>query len=336
MTPLQFEAEHGMVWDELEAALATGRKKKKKAGMAADAPVPASADRARFAQLYRSTCEHLAVAQSRSYPVGLIDRLEGLTARAHQRIYRQADFGFARLARLFLIDFPAAVRAHRMQVLVALLVFAVPMLVVGVASYLDPGFILSLHDVQTVDQYDRMYGDGDGPIGRRNAGSDWAMFGHYIRNNIGIAFQCFAGGIFFGAGSIFFLAINGLMAGSVAGYLTWRGHGENFYSFVITHGAFELTAIALAGAAGLALGQALLAPGRRTRLAALKEAAERASVLVYGIIAMLIVAAALEAFWSSARWVEPGIKYAVGAACWVGVIGYLVFQGRPRRAAWRR
>ncbi|MEP7300367.1 MAG: stage II sporulation protein M [Caldimonas sp.] len=332
MTPLRFEEEHEAVWSELEASLgAAGRKKGRRPW--GPAREPATLARDRFARLYRATCEHLAIAQARSYPVGLIDRLEALTARAHQRIYRQTDFGLGRLARLFLIDFPAAVRAHRLHVLIALVVFAGPLLAVGVATYLDPGFILTVHDVAAVEQYDRMYGDGAGPIGRRDAGSDWAMFGHYIRNNIGIAFQCFASGIFFGAGSIFFLAVNGLMAGGVAGYLTWRGHGENFYSFVITHGAFELPALVLAGAAGLALGQALLAPGRQTRVAALKEAAERASVLVYGVTAMLLVAAALEAFWSSARWVDPVVKYAVGAACWAGVVGYFLFQGRPRRPA---
>ena len=99
------------------------------------------------------------------------------------------------------------------------------------------------------------------------------MFGFYIRNNIGIAFQCFAGGIFAGLGSLFFLAFNGVAAGSPAGYLTARGHGETFYSFVVTHGAFELTAIVLAGAAGLRLGHALLVPGRHTRRAALERAA---------------------------------------------------------------
>jgi uncharacterized membrane protein SpoIIM required for sporulation len=335
MTPLQFEAAHDAQWRELEAACDAGakRRRRKRREGPADSGA-ASVDRARFADLYRATCEHLALAQARSYPVALIERLEGLTARGHQRIYRQADFGIGRLGRLFLVDFPAGVRAQRLEVLTALVVFALPMLVVGVACYLDPGFVLSLHDVQTVDQYDQMYGGGDGPIGRATAGSDWAMFGFYIRNNVGIAFQCFASGLFFGVGSLFFLALNGLLAGSVAGYVTWRGHGESFYSFVVTHGAFELTAIVLAGAAGLMLGRSLLAPGRRTRVAALKDAAARAIVIVYGIAAMLIVAAALEAFWSSARWVEPGVKYLVGGGCWAAVIAYFVLQGRPRRP-WR-
>ena len=330
MTPLQFEATHEAAWRELEAACASGDRKRKRGEAAKTGE--AGFDRARFAELYRATCEHLALAQARSYPVGLVERLEALTARGHQRIYRQSDFGLGRLARFFLVDFPSAVRAQRLEVLIALLVFAVPMFAVGIASYLDPGFVLSVHDVRAVDQYDQMYGSSDGPIGRANAGSDWAMFGFYIRNNVGIAFQCFAGGLFFGIGSLFFLALNGVLAGSVAGYLTWRGYSENFYSFVVTHGAFELTAIVLAGAAGLMLGRSLLAPGRRTRVAALRHAAERAIVIVYGVTTMLFVAAALEAFWSSARWVEPNVKFAVGGACWCVVIAYFVFQGRPRRA----
>ncbi|MEO8924417.1 MAG: stage II sporulation protein M, partial [Caldimonas sp.] len=186
MTPLQFEAAHQPLWRELEAACVLGdRKKRPKRDVTAvtDETGDAAFDRARFAELYRTTCEHLALAQARSYPVAMIERLEAVTARGHQRIYAQADFGLGRLTRLFLVDFPAAVRAHRAEVLIALLVFVVPLFAVGVASYRDPGFILSVLDVQAVDQYDQMYGDSDGPLGRATAGSDWAMFGHYIRNN---------------------------------------------------------------------------------------------------------------------------------------------------------
>jgi len=321
MTPLQFEAQHGAAWQELEAALAPTSRKRR-------AP---PADPARIAALYRAACEHLAIAESRSYPVWLIERLEALTSRGHQLIYRQTDFGIDKLRRLFLIDFPCAVRAHRLQVLIALAVFAGPLLVIGVLSYLDPSLVLSLQSAGSVEQYEDMYGDPDGPIGRRTAASDWEMFGFYIRNNIGIAFQCFAGGLFFGIGSLFALAVNGALMGSTAGYLTWRGFGDNFYPFVITHGAFELTAIVLAGAAGLILGHALLVPGRRSRLAALEHAARRAIVIVYGMTAMFAIAAVLEAFWSSARWVPASVKIGVGTVCWVAVIAYFLFQGRPRR-----
>lgn len=336
MTPLQFETRQRERWDALERALAQlGTKPSAKQRRAApDADASATGDPAQLAALYRAACEDLALARSRAYPVHLTARLEELTQRAHQLIYRRNDYGVARLKRLALVDFPQAVRAHRAYLLVAGLVFVLPLLLTGLATYLDPGFVLSVHDAEVAREFDRMYGPGPEPIGqRRDASSDWMMFGHYVKNNIGIAFQCFASGLFFGLGSLFCLAFNGAAAGSVAGYLTARGHGEAFYSFVVTHGAFELTAIVIAGAAGLRLGHALLAPGRRTRLEALKLAASEAVVLVYGTVAMLLVAAMVEAFWSSARWVAPGVKYGVGGACWALVLAYLALQGRPARAA---
>jgi uncharacterized membrane protein SpoIIM required for sporulation len=332
MTPLQFETRQRSRWDELEQALAAldqGRKAKK----ASRATGPTPLDPAHLAALYRAACEDLALARARAYPVHLTTRLEDLTHRAHQVIYRRSDYGMARLKRLALVDFPESVRAHWRYMLVAGLVFALPLFLLGIATFFDPGLVLSMHDAETARQFDHMYGPGSSPLGReRGADSDWVMFGHYIKNNIGIAFKCFASGVFIGLGSLYFLAFNGAAAGSVAGYLTARGHGEAFYSFVVTHGAFELTAIVIAGAAGLRLGQALLAPGRRTRLEALKLAASEAAVLIYGTIAMLLIAAGVEAFWSSARWVSPAVKYGVGAACWALVIAYLTAQGRPPRA----
>jgi uncharacterized membrane protein SpoIIM required for sporulation len=334
MTPLRFEADYGPVWHELEAALdlIEGRKASGASRWAwlRGTQRPTAPDAARVAALYRRSCEHLALARARAYPIGLTDRLETLTQRAHQAIYRRQNYGLAALAQLFLADLPQAVRAHRSYVLVAALVFALPTLAMGLLTWRDPGFVLSLLSVQDVRNFAQMYGDDEAPLrAMRSSGDDWLMFGYYIMNNISVGFQCFASGLFVGVGSLFYLAFNGLLGGAVAGYLTARGHGEAFYSFVVTHAAFELTAIVIAGAAGLRIGHALLAPGRRTRLQAVQHAAAGTAVLLYGVVGLLVVAAAVEAFWSSARWVSPGVKYGAGAACWALVIAYLGWQGRP-------
>jgi uncharacterized membrane protein SpoIIM required for sporulation len=331
MTPLQFEADYGPLWKELDDALAQLEGDAKARSKWRDRP-PRAIDPVRVAALYRSTCEHLALARSRDYPIHLTDRLEDLTQRAHQLVYRRPERSGARLKQLFLVDVPQAVRAHGLVMSIATAVFVLPLLVLGLITYFDPGFVLSVHDAGTVRHFESMYGQGTDPIGRtRGADTDWAMFGFYIMNNIGVAFRCFAGGVFLGLGSLFFIAYNAVISGSIAGYLTARGHGETFYSFVVTHGAFELTAIVISGAAGLSLGAALLAPGRLTRLQSLKKAASDAVPLLYGVIAMLVIAAALEAFWSSSRWVSPQVKYVVGGLCWALVLGYLGWQGRPRR-----
>lgn len=323
MTPLQFEAQYRPRWSELEAAL--DRIEGRHAGAAA-------IDGAHIAWLYRGACEQLALARARAYPVHLIEQLEGLTQRAHQAVYQRRGADGARLARLFLVDIPRAVRAHARYVLVATLVFVLPLVASAVATALDPGFALTVHDAQSVRQFERMYGDDAEAFGRqREADTDVAMFGHYVINNIGIAFRSFASGVFLGVGSLIVLAFNGVFAGTIAGYLGARGLGDNFYSFVVTHSAFELTAIVLAGAAGLALGHALLAPGRRTRLLALRQAALGTVPILYGVFAMLLVAAFVEAFWSSARWVPNEVKYGVGALCWALVLGWLSLMGRPPR-----
>jgi uncharacterized membrane protein SpoIIM required for sporulation len=320
MTPLKFEADHAPCWNELEAALKPVK-----------GQIPA--DGARLAALYRRVCEHLALAQARAYPIHLTQRLASLTQRAHRLIYRRQDRKLAlwsRLGRFALLGFPQAVREHRWYLLAATLLFVVPMLAVGWASWRDPGFILHLLDAPDVQRFDAMYSDQPTALGRqRSADTDLQMFGYYIMNNISVGFRCFAAGVFAGVGSAFFLVFNGLLAGAVAGYLVAAGHAENFFSFVVTHSAFELTAIVLAGAAGLRLGYSWLAPGRRTRLEALKHAASSAVLVIYGVVGMLVLAAAVEAFWSSARWVAPMVKYGVGALCWALVLAYLGWQGRP-------
>jgi uncharacterized membrane protein SpoIIM required for sporulation len=324
MTPLQFEALYQDEWAELEALLdrVLGGASRK-SGAREDVPG------ARVAALYRRACEQLALARARSYPAYIVDRLERLTADGHQVIYRTRELGFAPLKEILAVDFPRAVREQAAYVAASAALFVLPTIAVALLVYYHPDLILSVVSADTAAQFERMYSPAAESIGRvREAHTDWMMFGFYIRNNIGVAFQCFAGGLFAGLGSLFFLAYNGAFSGALAGYLTERGLSSTFYSFIATHSAFELTAIVLSGAAGLRLGHALLAPGRATRGQSLVAAARESTVLIYGVTAMLLVAAAIEAFWSSAQWLPAGLKYSVAAVCWTAVLAYLGLQGR--------
>jgi uncharacterized membrane protein SpoIIM required for sporulation len=324
MTPLRFEHMYQDEWTELETLLdcALGRT----AGVPAfRSPVSG----ARIAALYRRSCEHLALARARSYPAYMIDRLERITANAHQLIYQRREFGLTRARNMVAVDFPCAVRQHMSYVAIAAATFLLPTVIIALLVYWRPELILSAVSSDTVASFQEMYSPTAHSIGRtRDASTDWMMFGFYIRNNVGVAFQCFAGGLFAGLGSLFFLAYNGAFAGALAGYLTERGLASTFYSFVATHSAFELTALVLSGAAGLRTGHALLAPGRLTRLQSLVQATRDSVVLLYGVTAMLFVAAAIEAFWSSASWLPAAAKYAVGGVCWTAVFAYFAWQGR--------
>lgn len=324
MTPLQFEIQYGSDWRTLEQqvqqCLASGARTR--SGQQA-------IEGEKFAALYRRCCEQLALARERAYPAHLIERLELVTADAHQLIYQQHNFRFEGLRKLLLSGFPRCVRQHRLYVLVATLLFVIPTVATGWLVNREPELILAVVDASTAASYQDMYSSSAESIGRRRTvDTDWQMFGFYIRNNVGVAFQCFAGGIFLGIGSIFFLVFNGAMGGAVAGYLTANGLGSTFYSFVVTHAAFELTAIVLSGAAGLRIGHALIGPGRLSRRASLVQATREVMPMVYGFAIMLVIAAAIEGFWSSAQWLPHPVKYGVAAACWLGVLAYFFRQGR--------
>ena len=326
MTPLQFEQLYQEGWAELEMQLDQILRGKSPRKDGKKTPV----DGERLAELYRRACEHLALARARAYPTYIQDRLDRLTAEAHQVIYQHRGLGgLSRIVQFFAADFPRAVRAQAVYVWISIAVFILPTLIIGWLVYVRPELILSVESADTVATYEQMYSPDANSIGRiRTADTDWQMFGFYIRNNITVGFQCFAGGLFAGLGSLFFLAFNGAHGGAIGGYLTERGLGSTFYSFVVTHSAFELTAIILSGAAGLRIGHAVLAPKRQKRVQALVAASRESIVIVYGFAVMLLIAAAIEAFWSSAGWLPHAVKYTVASGCWLGVICYFVFQGR--------
>jgi uncharacterized membrane protein SpoIIM required for sporulation len=280
---------------------------------------------------YRRLCQQLALARSRGYSPQVLERLQSLTQRGHAVFYRAPPPQWRRALEFFLADFPRLVRAQRGCLLASLLLFAVPLVGAFVAVQLSPELIYSVHSPEDVAGMERMYDPADPQrkLGR-DSGDDFAMFGFYVMNNVSIGLRTFASGLLAGLGTIFVLIMNGLMIGGVAGHLQGVGHGDPFWRFVAGHSAPELTAIVLAGAAGLRLGLDLVAPGRRRRVDALIEGGKVGAKLCLGIFAMLVFAAFVEAFWSSIGWIPAWIKYAVGGVLWAITLGWLGLGGRGR------
>jgi uncharacterized membrane protein SpoIIM required for sporulation len=318
----RFEDRYGEEWqrfarllDRLEARRRPGAA----AGLAAtELPV-----------LYRRLCHHLALVRERRYGVDLEQHLNRLALRGHRQLYRAEALSWRRIVEFLAGGFPAHVRAEGRLVLVAALLFLVPAAGTGVAVTVAPEIVYSVIDAETVQGFEEMYRP-DGEV-VRESDSDVMMFGFYVRNNVGIAFRTFAGGVLFGVGSVFFLVYNGLFLGAVAAYVEQAGLGGTFWPFVVGHAAFELPAIVLAGAAGLRVGLALISPGRRSRGRALLAASRQTLPLVYGIAALLLLAAFVEAFWSSTRSFPPQVRYAVGGVLWLAFFAYFAFGGRRGR-----
>lgn len=325
-----FEARFAERWDAFAAWLEqAGRWPRRQA----PTQPPPAIEAAELPGRYREICQHLALAQDRQYSGELIERLSRLALAGHQRLYGARGSLAAPVGRFLLHGFPAAVRANLRYVLLAALLFFGPLLVLTGALQRHPEFAYVVLDAQTIEQFGEMYGDDARALGRtRDAGDDLVMFAFYIWNNVRIGFQTFAGGIAFGIGSLFYLLYNGLTIGAIAGCVIQAGFAANFFSFTSGHSAFELTAIALSGGAGLRLGAALVAPGRRPRVDSLRVAAREAMPIVSGAALMFVLAALIEAFWSPRTELPLALKLAFGAALWMVTLAYFALMGRRHAA----
>ncbi|WP_417380314.1 stage II sporulation protein M [Gimesia sp.] len=299
-----------------------------------------------FSQLLREISHDLATIRSRGWGHELTSYLNDLVARGHNLFYSAPPTNFARFYRYLAADFPRLFRANIGYFLIACLLFFLPMGVSWCVVQNNPELASRVIPEEYLAQFDQMYGEGGGlnsdientsesdADSEESEGTETgtfgdqraAMAGFYINHNVGIALKCFALGVLLGIGTVYTLLFNGIFLGAVAGYIISQGNGDRFLSFVISHGSFELTAIAVAGGAGLILGNAIIHPGQRTRFQSLQVRGLEAVQIAGGAAAMLVMAAMIEAFWSPADFPDS-VKYVVGSGLWLIVFLYLAFAG---------
>ncbi|WP_293708763.1 MULTISPECIES: stage II sporulation protein M [unclassified Stenotrophomonas] len=319
----QFVTRYQQEWQQFENWLQQrGEQRSRKTTPSADLPGDET-----IPQRYRRLCQQLALAQHRGYSPQLVEHLQQLMQRGHNLLYRTPTPRWQRAVEFLFADFPLAVRSQAASMWAACALFVLPLVGIFVLLQYKPELVHLLLEPSQITQMEKMYDPNADSLGR-DSGTDWAMFGHYIMNNISIGLRTFASGLVAGIGTILVLVFNGITIGAVAGHLQQAGYGEPFWRFVVGHAPFELTAIVIAGGAGLQLGLRLLAPGRMRRVDALVEGGRIGARLCLGVAFMLLVAAFIEAFWSSIAWVPMWGKLTVSAVLWLLVLGWLWRGGR--------
>ncbi|MCA9651232.1 MAG: stage II sporulation protein M [Myxococcales bacterium] len=319
--PDAFVARGRARWEELEGILSAER--------ALHRLPPERITRA--GRLYRTLCADLAFARGAGFPHEVLGHLDALASRAHGAIYRAEPYRLGAIWDLVARDFPRTARESWRFLAAATALFVVPAVVVLVAALADPELATQVLPREQLQLMTEAYSQGF--EGGRSEATDTAMTGFYVSNNVGVAFRCFATGIFGGLGSAFFLVLNGLYLGAVLGWVHHAGAATNLLTFVAGHGAFELTAIVIAGAAGLRMGYALVRTDGYTRLGSLRHHGPAVARLVLGAALMLGIAALVEGFWSPSGVPNP-VKWGVAAGLWLLVLVYLARAGRgpaPRR-----
>lgn len=304
-----FVAERRQGWEALERLLARG--------------IRDGAAVQELSRLYRAAAADLATAQSQDLPEDVIRYLDALAGRAHNQLYGTRQLRTLRPVRLLMQEFPRELRANAGLFLLANLLFYGPFLVGMISALIDPAIAEHVVPASQLELMEQMYSEPTA----RGAGEDAQMAGFYVSNNIGIAFRTFATGVFGGLGSLFFLIYNGAFLGTIFGYLFAVGRGFNLAVFTAGHSAWELTGIVVSGTAGLRMGWALVVTEGRTRAASLRASGPAVLRLVLGAAAMILIAAAIEGFWSASP-VPWFLKLAFGAFQVPVVLAWLGLAGR--------
>lgn len=312
----RFVLERQLRWNELEAYLGRGPLHRLCPGEIRET-----------ASLYRAACADLMHARALSFGTDITGYLDTLVSRGHSALYGPRPYSLTSARHLLLVSFPRTLRRHARLFAVATLLFVVPLVVGWVLARRSEDFAFAVMPKGALEQAAAAYSKDFS--GGRDAGTNASMAGFYVQNNVGIAFRCFATGVLFGAGAVFFLFYNGLAIGTTFGFVTRSGGGGNILTFACSHGPFELTAIVIAGTAGLLMGHALIATGGRTRWGSLRARSRELGDLVLGAAAMLLVAAAIEGFWSPSG-VPPQVKWAFSGVAVTGITLFLTFAGRSR------
>lgn len=221
--------------------------------------------------------------------------LNGLASKLHQAVYKNKKEKSNRFIHFWKTELPLIFLRHRKQVFYALAFFLVSCAIGALSAKYDDTFVRLIMGDAYVNMTNENIAKGD-PFGVYKQRNELMMFLQIGSNNIFVALYTFVLGIIFSFGSIVSLFRNGIMLGSFQYFFFSKGLGFQSVLVIWIHGTLEISAIVLAGAAGLVLGNSLLFPKTYNRMASVLKGAKDGLKIVIGLIPIFIVAAFFESF----------------------------------------
>ncbi len=221
--------------------------------------------------------------------------LNGVAARLHQQIYRNRPEERDRFWRFWRSELPRLFRDSHRQLLYAFLIFAAAVALGVVSALHDDTFVRLILGDGYVNQTLENIEKGD-PLAIYKSAGQAEMFLAITFNNIRVAFFAFVLGITFSAGTVWLLFQNGVMLGAFQTFFYQKGFLLTSLLTVWIHGTLEISAIVIAGCAGLVMGNSLLFPGTYPRLHSFRQGAKQGLKIAVGLVPIFIAAGFLESF----------------------------------------
>lgn len=252
-------------------------------------------DPAEITDMFIELTDDLSYANS-NYPDSRTQAyVNTLAARVHHLVYKNRKESGSRFLSFYTRELPSFFANYHKQLLVSFVVFVVAT-AAGVLSQLkDDSFVrLILGDYYVDATIERIRkGNALGIYGEEN---QFLMFVYITLNNIRVSFVAFVFGLLTAFGTSFFLVYNAVMLGSFFTLFYQYNVLPNALKVVWIHGTLEISAIILAGCAGIVLGNSFVFPGTYTRLQSFKTAMKDGLKIIIGLIPVFMIAGFLESF----------------------------------------
>jgi uncharacterized membrane protein SpoIIM required for sporulation len=287
-------------------------------------------DAAAMADDYRMLAHDVAKVRRLLPNTRTREYLEAAYAAAHATLHRPAWHpGYAVLS-LFRDEIPAVVRWLRPHIIWATALFILTV-IAGyrmVQTYPDLIALFASPELIATVERGQLWTEG-----LLNVVPSSVLSLQILTNNIVVSLFAYCAGFLFGLGTLYILGLNGLMLGAVFAFTSQHGLGDDLFEFIVAHGCVEISVMCLSGAAGAAVGEALVRPGSASRVESFQRAALRSGKLILACVLLLVGSGVIEGYVSPNPHFPLWTRIAIGVSYWIFMVALLNgwLFGRSRR-----
>jgi uncharacterized membrane protein SpoIIM required for sporulation len=306
-------------WEEFENILKTNPNNKAKLN-------PDS-----LAELFVQVTDDLAFSRTYYPDSQTTVYLNSLASHLHQAIYKNKRENKNRWLSFWKIEMPLLFRTAHRELLVAFSIFGLAVLIGVVSSAHDENFPRLILGDQYINMTLQNIEKND-PMAVYKDANQLDMFMGITLNNVLVSFRTFAGGIATSLVTAWILLMNGIMLGTFQYFFYAKGLFITSFLTIWIHGTLEISAIVIAGAAGIVMGNGLLFPQTYSRFESFRMAAKRGLKITLGLVPIFVLAGFLESFVTRLTEMPDVLKVAIiGGSAYFIVFYFIVYPIRLHR-----
>lgn len=255
--------------------------------------------------------------------------LNHLAQKIFRTLYKTRATSYSRFISFWTDELPMLVQEAKAEFRVSFFLFLLAFLIGALSCAMEPEFVRVILGDSYVDMTLENIQSGD-PMKVYKEKGEFNMTLGITMNNLFVAFLTFIMGVFYAIGTIGVLISNGVMVGAFQYFFYEQGVLTESLLTIWIHGTLEISAIIIAGAAGLTMGKGLVFPKTYSRLQAFQISARRGLKIMMGIVPIFILAGFFEGYLTRHTEAPQILRAIFILSCLAFVVFYFIWYPQHR------